>query len=229
MPLLEALMPGVARLLEKGRFPEERRIAICVMDDILEHAPQGAAKYMGQVGARYFMVDLTKGHDASWTTSWSTRHRGRPRTWGMCGRLVGRFGFLWVERSKAICAMDDILEHAPQGAAKDMGQVGGIFFKFFRRGPLYVMDDILGVLRAIVWGGVEGRGAFCALCWVVGLRAAGMVATRRVTPLTHRLTLPSAPAGHAGAAAGLLRQGHGHQAVQVGDTVKGGAEWGRWG
>lgn len=49
MPLLEALMPGVARLLEKGRFPEERRIAICVMDDIVEHAPRGSEKYMGQV------------------------------------------------------------------------------------------------------------------------------------------------------------------------------------
>lgn len=49
MPLLEQLMPGVGRLLEKGRFPEERRIAICVMDDIIEHAPQGAAKYMAQV------------------------------------------------------------------------------------------------------------------------------------------------------------------------------------
>ncbi len=49
MPLLERLMPGVGRLLEKGRFPEERRIAICVMDDILEHAPGGAAKYMTQV------------------------------------------------------------------------------------------------------------------------------------------------------------------------------------
>lgn len=52
MPLLEALMPGVGRLLEKGRFPEERRIAICVMDDILEHSPAGAAKYMGQVRVR---------------------------------------------------------------------------------------------------------------------------------------------------------------------------------
>ena len=50
LPLLERLMPGVGRLLEKGRFPEERRIAICVMDDILEHTPAGAAKYMAQVG-----------------------------------------------------------------------------------------------------------------------------------------------------------------------------------
>ncbi len=50
LPLLEQLMPGVARLLEKGRFNEERRIAICVMDDILEHSPAGTVKYMAQVG-----------------------------------------------------------------------------------------------------------------------------------------------------------------------------------
>lgn len=29
---------------------EERRVAICVMDDVLEHSPAGAAKYAGQVG-----------------------------------------------------------------------------------------------------------------------------------------------------------------------------------
>ena len=58
MPLLEALMPGVGRLLEKGRFPEERRIAICVMDDIIEHAPGGAAKYMGQVRAHLLALGM---------------------------------------------------------------------------------------------------------------------------------------------------------------------------
>ncbi|PSC74524.1 ARM repeat-containing [Micractinium conductrix] len=45
LPLVEGLMPHVSRLLEKGRFPEERRVAICVMDDVLEHSPAGAAKY----------------------------------------------------------------------------------------------------------------------------------------------------------------------------------------
>ncbi|KAL4452685.1 hypothetical protein ABPG75_008347 [Micractinium tetrahymenae] len=49
LPLVEGLMPHVSRLLEKGRFPEERRVAICVMDDVLEHSPAGAAKYAGQV------------------------------------------------------------------------------------------------------------------------------------------------------------------------------------
>eukprot|EP00887_Chlorella_sp_A99_P003368 scaffold26.g3368.t1 len=49
MPLVEELMPAVGRLLEKGRFPEERRVALCVMDDVLEHSPGGAAKYAAQV------------------------------------------------------------------------------------------------------------------------------------------------------------------------------------
>jgi importin-5 len=49
MPLVEGMMPAVARLLEKGRFPEERRVALCLMDDVIEHSPSGAAKYMSQV------------------------------------------------------------------------------------------------------------------------------------------------------------------------------------
>lgn len=32
-----------------GRTPGERRIGVIVMDDILEHAPAGAAKYMAQI------------------------------------------------------------------------------------------------------------------------------------------------------------------------------------
>lgn len=49
LPLVEGLMPAVSRLLEKGRFPEERRVAICLMDDVLEHSPAGGAKYAAQV------------------------------------------------------------------------------------------------------------------------------------------------------------------------------------
>ncbi|KAI7835878.1 hypothetical protein COHA_010225 [Chlorella ohadii] len=49
LPLVEGLMPAVSKLLEKGRFPEERRVAICVMDDVLEHSPAGGAKYAPQV------------------------------------------------------------------------------------------------------------------------------------------------------------------------------------
>ena len=49
MPLVDGLMPAVARLLEKGRFPEERRVALCLMDDVIQYSPTGAAKYMAQV------------------------------------------------------------------------------------------------------------------------------------------------------------------------------------
>ncbi|KAL4539354.1 hypothetical protein Ndes2437B_g02265 [Nannochloris sp. 'desiccata'] len=34
MPLIEGLMPAVGQLLEKGRFVEERRVALCLMDDL---------------------------------------------------------------------------------------------------------------------------------------------------------------------------------------------------
>lgn len=49
MPLVEALMPAVGKLLEKGRYVEERRVALCLMDDIIQYSPVGAAKYMPQV------------------------------------------------------------------------------------------------------------------------------------------------------------------------------------
>ena len=43
LPFLAELMPALGALLEPGRDPEERRIAICILDDILEHCPAGAA------------------------------------------------------------------------------------------------------------------------------------------------------------------------------------------
>jgi hypothetical protein len=49
MPLVEGLMPAVGRLLEKGRFPEERRVALCLMDDVIQYSAAGAAKFMPQV------------------------------------------------------------------------------------------------------------------------------------------------------------------------------------
>ena len=49
MPLVEILMPAVGQLLEKGRFVEERRVALCLMDDVIQYSPAGSAKYMPQV------------------------------------------------------------------------------------------------------------------------------------------------------------------------------------
>ncbi len=41
MPLVDTLLPSLAPLLNGQRTPEERRIAICVLDDILEFSPAG--------------------------------------------------------------------------------------------------------------------------------------------------------------------------------------------
>lgn len=49
MPLVEILMPAFGQLLEKGRFVEERRVALCLMDDVIQYSPAGAAKYMPNV------------------------------------------------------------------------------------------------------------------------------------------------------------------------------------
>ncbi|KAI8476174.1 MAG: armadillo-type protein [Monoraphidium minutum] len=49
LPYVESLMPHIAPLLDKSRSEEERRIALCVVDDLLEHSPAGRAKYAPQV------------------------------------------------------------------------------------------------------------------------------------------------------------------------------------
>lgn len=46
MPLVDTLAGTIGGLLDRARSPEERRIAICIVDDILEHSAVGAAKYM---------------------------------------------------------------------------------------------------------------------------------------------------------------------------------------
>jgi hypothetical protein len=42
-------MPSIAPLLDKARPDEERRIALCIIDDMLEHSAAGRAKYLSQV------------------------------------------------------------------------------------------------------------------------------------------------------------------------------------
>lgn len=49
LPYVESLMPHIAPMLDKSRTEEERRIALCVVDDLLEHSPLGRAKYAPQV------------------------------------------------------------------------------------------------------------------------------------------------------------------------------------
>ena len=44
LPFVETVMPLIAPLLDKGRGSEDRRIAVCVVDDLLEHSPAGRAK-----------------------------------------------------------------------------------------------------------------------------------------------------------------------------------------
>ena len=48
LPSLEPLLAFIVPLLDKNRSPAERRIAICVFDDIFEHASDGggALKYL---------------------------------------------------------------------------------------------------------------------------------------------------------------------------------------
>ncbi len=41
MPLVDLLMPSIAPLLAPNRSAEERRIALCLLDDILEFSPAG--------------------------------------------------------------------------------------------------------------------------------------------------------------------------------------------
>lgn len=49
LPYVETLMEDVGRMLDKSRGAEERRIAVCIVDDLIEHSPAGRAKYMNMV------------------------------------------------------------------------------------------------------------------------------------------------------------------------------------
>lgn len=49
LPFVETIMPLIAPLLDKSRSDEERRIGVCVVDDLLDHSPAGRAKYSAQV------------------------------------------------------------------------------------------------------------------------------------------------------------------------------------
>ena len=46
MELVNGLMRHLGALLEPGRSSEERRIGICILDDIIEHSPAGACEMM---------------------------------------------------------------------------------------------------------------------------------------------------------------------------------------
>ena len=42
MPYIDGIMPQLAQLLDAQRSVQERRIGVCIMDDILEHSAAGA-------------------------------------------------------------------------------------------------------------------------------------------------------------------------------------------
>ena len=41
MPFVDGIMPEVGQLLDPSRSPAERRIGICIIDDLLEHSAAG--------------------------------------------------------------------------------------------------------------------------------------------------------------------------------------------
>jgi hypothetical protein len=47
-----ARQPQIAPLLEKTRNAEDRRIAVCIVDDLLEHSAAGRLKYFSTVRGR---------------------------------------------------------------------------------------------------------------------------------------------------------------------------------
>jgi len=50
MPALEEhIFQPASQLLDPKRFPEERRVALCIMDDVLEHSPAGTVKFAGNI------------------------------------------------------------------------------------------------------------------------------------------------------------------------------------
>jgi hypothetical protein len=80
MALLEELMPFYGLQLEEGRFPEEKRAAVCVMCDIIENSPSGSDRYLSQfmpVLLRYAAdTDPTLRQCAVFGLGQAAQHRG---------------------------------------------------------------------------------------------------------------------------------------------------------
>jgi len=49
LPFVESVLPAIGNLLDPSRYSEERRVALILMDDIIQYSPAGAAKYVEQV------------------------------------------------------------------------------------------------------------------------------------------------------------------------------------
>ena len=49
LPLVETLLPAFASFMGPARYVEERRVALILMDDIIQYSPAGAAKYVNDV------------------------------------------------------------------------------------------------------------------------------------------------------------------------------------
>ena len=47
MPWIDGIMPQIGQLLDQSRSPAERRIGICIIDDLLEHSAAGESQQMG--------------------------------------------------------------------------------------------------------------------------------------------------------------------------------------
>ena len=78
LPFLAELMPALGALLEPGRDPEERRIAICILDDILEHCPAGALFHSWVIWYRASSAVHLAGLGLERTTPWCTAWPGHP-------------------------------------------------------------------------------------------------------------------------------------------------------
>jgi hypothetical protein len=92
LPYVEGLMPSIAPLLDKARPDEERRIAMCIIDDMLEHSAQGRAKYLGQVRVLHVVVVVVGCGSRNWGVGSSLGglgHAGAQHTWA---RKVPRAG-----------------------------------------------------------------------------------------------------------------------------------------
>jgi hypothetical protein len=49
LPLLQKFLPQLQPLMRPGAAPEEQRTVICIMDDVIEHMPQGSDKLLPSI------------------------------------------------------------------------------------------------------------------------------------------------------------------------------------
>ena len=105
MPLMEGLMPQIGVLLTPKSSVEEKRIGICIMDDIMEHTQEGG---LYSVATYSFMLELPTVFPSNLQPLWSSWYCLAAK----CPLSAGQGVFYNTVCTATGCSLDCIYSHS---------------------------------------------------------------------------------------------------------------------